>query len=262
MTALYRLAATSCKSRACSPALLPSQALQFVNSLPCVYRLRVGAHNVAIKPLSSLVSAVPRSQFLTPLSSTTTFIATRGVTTGSNPNSYPATDPTAPGPYPPSSVEAQYYYYRLPSQPRLVARSSSNVWVEPTGPEPYRDLLSKESSPIGLHPLRKVWEDVVGPAIIDYLDDKKVKWTSLDPVRMGYVGVSSPPVIVWIGVVPDSLSAKDGVEVATRCKDILTTHNINNVHIEIRESEVIYQHLVLFRPVRSKLAPRLRSILT
>ncbi|KAH9072395.1 hypothetical protein EDB83DRAFT_2195902, partial [Lactarius deliciosus] len=54
-------------------------------------------------------------------------------------------------PYPPSSVEAKYFYYGIPSQPRLVARSSADIWLVPTGPEAYLD--PKESSPLGSHPL-------------------------------------------------------------------------------------------------------------
>ncbi|KAG7446143.1 uncharacterized protein BT62DRAFT_932507 [Guyanagaster necrorhizus] len=141
-------------------------------------------------------------------------------------------------PYPPSPVEARCFYYGLPSRPTLVARSSADIWVEPMGPEAY--LIPKESSPVGLHPLREIWEATVGPAMIDYLDFKGVKMTSLDPVRMGYVDESSPPVIIWMGVVPGSLSAKDGVEVATHCKNILSAYNINDVHVEIRESEISY----------------------
>ena len=140
-------------------------------------------------------------------------------------------------PYPPSPVEAKYFYYGLPSQPLLVARSSTNVWVQPAGPEAY--LLPKASSPIGPHPLRDIWEPTVGPALIHYLVSKGVKFTSLDPVRMGYADDPSPPAIIWMGVVPGSLSAEDGVEVATRCKSILSAHHINDVDIEIRESEVI-----------------------
>ncbi|KAG8751901.1 hypothetical protein FRC14_007526 [Serendipita sp. 396] len=144
----------------------------------------------------------------------------------------------APNPYPPSPLEAKCYYYGLPSQPRLVARSSTDVWVEPTGPEAY--LRPKESHPIGRHPLREIWEDKVGPAMVDYLGSKGVKWTSLDPVRMGYAGESSPPVIIWMGAVPGSLSAEDGIEVATHCKSILSAHNIDDVHVEIRESVVTH----------------------
>jgi len=34
---------------------------------------------------------------------------------------------TAPFPSPPTVSEAQCYYYGLPSQPKLVARSSTNI---------------------------------------------------------------------------------------------------------------------------------------
>ena len=46
------------------------------------------------------------------------------------------------------------------------------------------------------------------------------------------------PVIVWMGVVPGSLSAEDGVEVATRYKSILSAHDIDDVRVEICESVV------------------------
>ncbi|KAI0002172.1 hypothetical protein BJV74DRAFT_882269 [Russula compacta] len=125
-------------------------------------------------------------------------------------------------PYPPSPVKDQDYYSGIPSHPLL------------------------ESSSIRLHPLQLIWEATVGPALVNYLDSKGVKRTSLDPVRMRHAGESSPPVIVWMGVVPGSLSAKDGVEVATQCKSILSAHDIGDVHVEIRESEVdsneLYQH--------------------
>ena len=142
--------------------------------------------------------------------------------------------PTAP--YPPSLAEAQNFYYGLPSRPRLVARSSTYIWVEPTGADAY--LVPKEASPLGFHPLREIWEATVGPAMVDYLDGKGVKFTSLDPVRMGQTGDSSPSAIVWIGVLPGSLTAEIGIEVAIHCKSILSAHHIEDVHIEIRESEV------------------------
>ena len=159
----------------------------------------------------------------------------------------------ATAPYPPSSIESKFFYYGIPSQPRLVARSSLDVWLEPTGPEAY--FLPKESSPIGLHPLREIWEATVGPDMVLYLDSKGVEWTSLDPVRMGYASESSPPVIVWIGVVPGSLTAEKGVEVATQCRNILSAYNID-IHVEIRE-------LVVMRsagPKMYKPAPSFSSI--
>ena len=185
---------------------------------------------------------------LPPVSSTK-FIPTRvSMAAANNPNSHPSGPslhaPTTP--YPPSPVEAQYYYYGIPSQPRLVARSSSDLWVEPTGAAAY--LNAKEASPLGIHPLREIWEAAVGPAIIGYLDTHGVKYTSLDPVRMGHAGDSSPPAIIWMGVVPGSLATDVGIEIATGCKGILCDYEINDVHVEIRESEV-FRSAKMYKPV-------------
>jgi hypothetical protein len=156
------------------------------------------------------------------------------------------TVPDAPTPCPPSPVEAKYFYYGIPSKPRLVARSSTNPWVEPRGPEAY--LIPKETSPLGFHSLEEKWEAMVGPAIVGYLDAMKVAWTSLDPVRMGEADDPSPAAIVWIGVLPGSLTAELGVEVAVHCKGILSTHGIDDLNIEIRESEV-FRSAKMYRPV-------------
>lgn len=75
-------------------------------------------------------------------------------------------DPPSDAPYVPSDVEKANYYYGLPSKPRLIARSSSNVWMKPTGPEAY--LVPKELTPLGPHRLNAVWEQTVGPAMDRY----------------------------------------------------------------------------------------------
>jgi hypothetical protein len=41
-----------------------------------------------------------------------------------------------------------------------------------------------------------------------------------------------------LSFVPGSLSAEEGIEVTTHCKSILSAHDIDDVHVEIRESEV------------------------
>lgn len=156
--------------------------------------------------------------------------------------------PNAPtAPYAPSPIEAKHYYYGLYSKPRLIARSSIDPWVEPRGPEAY--LTPKELSPLGFnHPLRKLWEPTVGPDIASYLDAMGVEWSSLDPVRIGYVDDPSPPAILWVGVLPGTLTAEVGVNVAVHCKDILSANGINDVHVELRESEV-FCSAKLYKPV-------------
>lgn len=71
----------------------------------------------------------------------------------------------------------------------------------------------------------------------------KVKWTSTDVVRIGSHDPedskkSYAPVIVWIGVIPASLSNSDGVAVATKCRELLVESDITDVDVEIRESVV------------------------
>jgi hypothetical protein len=56
--------------------------------------------------------------------------------------------------------------------------------------------------------------------------------------RIGIVGESFAPVILWIGVQPASLSGDYGATVACQCRDLLVTNEIIDVEVEIRESVV------------------------
>jgi hypothetical protein len=79
----------------------------------------------------------------------------------------------------------------------------------------------------------------------------KVKWTSTDVVRIGNTGEFSAPVILWIRVMPASLSGHDGVIVASKCRELLVEYEIADVDVEIRESVGQSQapHVcLLFRP--------------
>ena len=49
----------------------------------------------------------------------------------------------------------------------------------------------------------------------------RVEWTSIDALRIGIAEVWDAPVIVWIGVIPVSLSGADGVVVASKCRELL-----------------------------------------
>ena len=163
-----------------------------------------------------------------------------------NPN-----DPSIPSP-----VEAASYYYGLPSEPALIARSSAELWVEPKGPEAY--LVPKELKPVGPHDLDRMWEPIVASAIEAYLGSQDVAWTSLDPARIGYAGGDAFPVIIWIGVVPGSLSGTKGVVVALGCRAILTENGVLDVHVEIRSSKTTLQ-AKLYKPVRT-INPTVRTI--
>jgi hypothetical protein len=62
----------------------------------------------------------------------------------------------------------------------------------------------------GNHALKEVWEDNLALKLHALLDSMKVKWTSTDVVCIGNAGESSAPVILWIGVMPATLSGNDG----------------------------------------------------
>lgn len=135
-----------------------------------------------------------------------------------------------------SDLEAKHYYHGLHSKPVLVARTGTDTWEPPAGPEAY--LRRKELRTVGNHPLKAVWEDNLALRIHDILESKGVKWTSTDIARIGFVGESGAPTVVWIGVKPDTLSGEDGLAVAKECKQLLVASEILDVEVEIRESLV------------------------
>ncbi|TFY73127.1 hypothetical protein EWM64_g10885 [Hericium alpestre] len=120
--------------------------------------------------------------------------------------------PFLPPPPRVSDEETKLYYAGLPSKPVLVARTGTTPYEAPTGPEAYSKL--KELRIVGDHEITEIWED-----------DLAFK--------------SSGNVILWIGVKPDSLSYEVGIDVALQCKGLLVDRGINDVDVEIRQSEVI-----------------------
>lgn len=112
-------------------------------------------------------------------------------------------------PFPPSEMEANFYYAGLPSAPALVARTSTTPWEAPTGLEAYQNI--KELRAVGNHALKEAWEDDLALKLHALLDSMKVKWTSTDVVRIGDAGEPSTPIILWIGVMPASLAGNGGV---------------------------------------------------
>jgi hypothetical protein len=73
----------------------------------------------------------------------------------------------------------------------------------------------------------------------DILDKEQVDWTSIDLVRIGY-GVEQGPVVVWIGIHPDSqVSYKVNYDTAVQCKELLIYHDIKDVEVEMRNSKIV-----------------------
>ncbi|CUS06788.1 unnamed protein product [Tuber aestivum] len=135
-----------------------------------------------------------------------------------------------------SSMEANLYYYGLYSRPVLVARTSTTLWKPPVCPPGYPSI--KWVRTVGNHPLGNIWEGNLALQIHKILESRGVKWTSTDVARIGLVEEFLPPVIVWIGVQPGTVSREDGHAVAMACKGLLVENQIYNVEVEIRESVV------------------------
>ena len=136
----------------------------------------------------------------------------------------------------PFQDEYKFYYAGLPSTPILVARTGTTPWEEPPGMEAYRK--AKELRAAGEHAIEKVWEGNLAFKIHSLLDSAKVEWTSTDVVRIGKVGEPFAPIILWIGVEPNTLPHPDGIVVALECQKILEGYNIFDIEVEIRESVV------------------------
>jgi hypothetical protein len=103
------------------------------------------------------------------------------------------------------------------------------------------------------------------------LDTEKINWTSIDVVYFITGGDKDEkirgPVVIWVGVLPDSLQGEDAFISGNKILEILAYFRINDVEVEYRES--IYRRSVgpaLLHPafkanttvdVRSPLTPTL-----
>jgi hypothetical protein len=108
--------------------------------------------------------------------------------------------------------------------------------VGTTRPEAYAPV--KVLRAVGEHKIVEFWEAGLADQVIACLTTMKVDWTSLDVVRIGIVDESFAPVILWIGVMPKSLSGKIGCTTAFEAREILYNSGIKDIEVEIRESHV------------------------
>ncbi|KAG6872099.1 hypothetical protein C0995_013023 [Termitomyces sp. Mi166 len=117
----------------------------------------------------------------------------------------------------------------------LVYHTGTTPWKIPTGAEGYCPL--KEPRPVFGHKINDVWKDL-GPKVCQLRDSKEVLWTAIDIVRFkadeGPVG----PVVLWIGVVPETLSDEDARTSANGCLGLLKEFGITDVEVEFRGSIV------------------------
>ncbi|KAG8894920.1 hypothetical protein FRB99_000911 [Tulasnella sp. 403] len=104
-------------------------------------------------------------------------------------------------------------FYGLPSNPPCVYKSGP-AWRERTGPE--------------------------STSIYQFLDSQGVKWTSIDPVAFAEEGEVKPfyPLLMWVGVYPESLFYNVAVAAAETIKGILAQAGFPEIDVAFRESVV------------------------
>ena len=152
---------------------------------------------------------------------------------------YTSSVPYGTPPYVISEAEATFYYAGISrSPPKLVYRTSRDPFVMPKGPEAYRRL--KYLYPVYDHRLENRWEHV-RPKVRDLLDKQQVRFSTIDLVRFRTVPdqqtpTAISPVVIWVGVLPDSLASKDAFNSANAILALLKNEGITTVEIEFRES--------------------------
>ncbi|KAF8994474.1 hypothetical protein BDQ17DRAFT_1366852, partial [Cyathus striatus] len=104
------------------------------------------------------------------------------------------------------------YYYGLPSCPISVFRTGA-PWKKPTGPEAY-------CTPKVIRPV---------------FDDKFAAWTTIDVVHFAEPVIWS--IVLWIGIIPNSLSREVALEATRACNGILQSFQIQDIDIAFRESQ-------------------------
>lgn len=140
---------------------------------------------------------------------------------------------------PPSQLEQERYYYGLPSGPKLVVRSSRSDWLQTDGwPIP------KMLRPVGNHKIVGLWNDSTGPLRRNILAAvASLEWTALDILRIGYdpkfanEGIEYL-VTLFVSVKKDSTSWHVGQSIVQRCRLILQYYDIDDVHVEMKESSI------------------------
>lgn len=143
----------------------------------------------------------------------------------------------------PDKKERESYYYGLEAQPTLLARSSPDIWDVALSLGPFSNPEPKQLKNVGKHKLIDIWNDTMAAHVLQILKMYSVKWNSIDILRIGHER-QDKPVVLWIGVVPGSLTKEDGTplavagKVVVACRQFLESVEIFDVHCEMKESEI------------------------
>ncbi|KAK7041758.1 hypothetical protein VNI00_009047 [Paramarasmius palmivorus] len=171
-------------------------------------------------------------------------------------------------PYDVSKLEAHLYFagVRGPNRhgPKLIFRTSKDVFEPPTGPEAYRRLM--QLRPVYEHPklgkdnlwefirsevrdlrnARRSWIDIHFK-VVKLLDQRDIRHSSVDLVRFSWLEKNKDnrdddetlyitPVTVWVGVLPDTLTGEVAFHSSNDILGLLNEHGIADVEVSYRES--------------------------
>ncbi|KAG8740970.1 hypothetical protein FRC10_003508 [Ceratobasidium sp. 414] len=156
-----------------------------------------------------------------------------------------ANDAFAVSRYTPSEFERKSYYNGITGDsdpPELVYRSDclTTPFLEPSGR--FAHLTVKSISGVFKTSLNGVW-GAVGPKICELIQASGVNWSSIDPARFFTHGPpgeeaegSLGPVVIWVGVIPNSTSSDTAHDVSQEILKLLQDHGVEDAIVEWREA--------------------------
>ncbi|KAI6094909.1 hypothetical protein F5141DRAFT_1191569 [Pisolithus sp. B1] len=132
-------------------------------------------------------------------------------------------------------ARAAYDFYGTPSG-ALCVYKNGDAWPVRTGPESQR--IIREAHGVHGHPMQAAWCEL-GECVYTLLDDKGVRWTSIDPLAFAEAGKKTfSPLLFWIGVEPESLTYELANTAADAVTFLLTEAGFSGFEIGFRESVV------------------------
>ena len=132
----------------------------------------------------------------------------------------------------------QAYSDFYPSRAHCVYKSGP-VWPVRNGPgTPWRGV-QREVRPVHAHAIGTAWLSI-GKRIYEYLDSARVKWTSINPLAYANAGDAKPfcPLVITIGVKPNSLLYEAAITASTAVKEILAGGGFPDIEVAFVESVV------------------------
>ncbi|KAG9079917.1 hypothetical protein FRC06_007320 [Ceratobasidium sp. 370] len=145
-------------------------------------------------------------------------------------------------------LEKHLYYFGLRGDrhlgPKLVFRTSTDVFTPPTGPSPDPRITQL----LGVHDHNKLGRDnlwaTIRGEVVKLLDNRGIQHTSVDLARFrwdeentdGSRKTVTSRVTIWVGVLPDSTTGDAAFESSQDILQLLEQHDIHDIDVAYRES--------------------------